>query len=56
VALPPVKSSRWATAIRSVSSATSALFTDSRPPAQRYHAKRPAYLENGLMSREMHRL
>ena len=56
VALPRVKTSRWAMAIKSVSSAMSALFTDSRPPAQRYQARRYVYLENALMSREMHRL
>lgn len=56
VALPRVRPSRWAMAIKSVSSAMSALFTDSRPPAQRYQARRHAYLENALMSREMDRL
>jgi hypothetical protein len=56
VALPRVRPSRWAMAIKSVSSAMSALVTDSRPPAQRYQARRCAYLENGVMAREMHRL
>ncbi len=56
VALPRVEPSRWAMAIKSVSSAMSTLFTDSRPPAQRYRARRYVYLENALMSREMDRL
>ena len=56
VALPRAKPSRWAMAIKSVSSVMSALFTDSRPPAQHYQARRYAYLENALMSREMDRL
>ncbi|MGZ5378839.1 MAG: hypothetical protein ACXWD8_12705 [Mycobacterium sp.] len=56
VPLPRVKPSRWAMAIKSVSSVMSALFTDSRPPAQHYQARRYAYLENALMSREMDRL
>ena len=56
VALPRVEPSRWAMAIKSVSSAMSALFTDSRPPAQRYQARRSVYLENAVMSREMDRL
>ena len=56
VALPRVKRSRWAIAIRSVSSVMSALSTDSRPPVQRYQARRSAYLENAHMSREMNRL
>jgi hypothetical protein len=56
VAPPRVRPSRWAMAIKSVSSAMSALFTDSRPPAQRYQARRSAYLENALIAREMDRL
>jgi len=39
-----------------VSAAVSALFTDSRPPAQHVQARRYAYLESALMSREMARL
>lgn len=55
-ALRPVKVSRWATAMKSVSGAMSALFTDSRPPAQRCVAGRYVYLENAVMGREMYRL
>jgi hypothetical protein len=55
-ALPHVQPSRWAMAIKSVSGVMSALFTESRPPAQRYQARRYVYLENALMSREMDRL
>jgi hypothetical protein len=56
VARPRVKTSRWAMAINSVFSAMSALFTDSRPPAQRYQPRRSVYLEDGVMAREVHRL
>jgi hypothetical protein len=56
VAPPRVQTSRWATVINSMSSAVSALFADSRPPAQRYVARRSVYLENGVMAREMYRL
>jgi hypothetical protein len=56
VARARAKTSRWATAINSLSSAIGALFTDSRPPAQRCVPRRSVYLENGVMSREMHRL
>jgi hypothetical protein len=56
VALPRMRPSRWAMAIQAVSSATTALITDSRPPAQRYRARRYSYLENAQMSREMDRL
>ena len=56
VALRPAKVSRWSIAIKSVSGAMSALFTDSRPPAQRYVARRYVYLEVASMSREMYRL
>ncbi len=56
VALPRVKTSRRAIAINSVSSAMSALFRASRPPAQRYVPRRSVYLENSVMAREMHRL
>jgi hypothetical protein len=56
VALPRVQPGRWASMAAAVSHAMSALFTDSRPPAQRYRARRFAYLEDALMSREMGRL
>ncbi|MGO4444960.1 hypothetical protein AB4Z42_16530 [Mycobacterium sp. 2YAF39] len=56
VALPRVKPRRWVIAIKSVSGAMSALFTDPRPPAKRYTPRRYMYLENGVMAREMHRL
>jgi hypothetical protein len=56
VALPRVRPGRWAMAIKAVSSAVRSLFTDSRPQAQRYQARRYGYLENALMSREMYRL
>lgn len=55
VAQPGAKVNRWATAVESVSSALSAMFS-SRPPAQRYVASRYAYLEDAMMSREMDRL
>ena len=48
----PTRVSRWAVARRSLS----ALFTESRPPAQRYVARRFVYLENAIMGREMYRL
>jgi hypothetical protein len=51
-----VETSRWASAINSVSTAMSALFTDSRPPAQHYVPRRSVYLENGVMARAMYRL
>lgn len=56
VAPRPVMVNRWAAAMKSVSGAVSALFTDSRPPAQRHVPKRYAFLENALMGREMDRL
>jgi len=56
VTLPRVRPGRWAVAVKSVSAAVSALFTDSRPPAQHVQARRYAYLESALMSREMARL
>ena len=56
VALRPGKVSRWATAVKSVSGAMSELFADSRPPAQRYVARRFVYLEDAVMGREMYRL
>lgn len=56
VAVPRVRPSRWSLAATSLSSAMSALVSASRPPAQRYQAKRYVYLENALMSREMDRL
>lgn len=56
VALPRVRPSAWATAVKAVSGAMSALTTASRPPAARYKARRYVYLENALMSREMDRL
>ena len=56
VALPRPKTSRWAMVIKTVSNTMSDVFIDSRPPAQRYVAKRFAYLENAVMSREMYRL
>jgi len=34
----------------------SALFTDSRPPAQRCVARRCVYLEDSVMGRAMYRL
>jgi hypothetical protein len=55
-ALRPAKTSRWATARRSLSGAVSALIPESRPPAQRYVARRYVYLENAAMGREMYRL
>ncbi|MDG5484264.1 hypothetical protein [Mycolicibacterium gadium] len=56
VALPSVRPTRWSVAMKSLSQAMSGLVPDSRPPAQRYRARRLAYLEDGLMSREMGRL
>lgn len=56
MALPRVAPSRWGMAIKSVSGVMSALFTDTRPQAQRYQAGRFGYLENALMSRELNRL
>ena len=56
VALPRVRPSHWSVAVASVSSAMSAMVSASRPPAQRYQARRFVYLENALMSREMDRL
>jgi hypothetical protein len=55
VALPLVKPSRWVMAIKAVSHAMGALF-ESRPPAQRYQARRFVYLEGATMSRELDRL
>jgi hypothetical protein len=54
--LPSVRPSRWSVAMKSMSQAMSGLVSDSRPPAQRYRARRLAYLEDALMSREMGRL
>lgn len=56
VALRPMKVGRWTVVRRSVSGAMSALFTDARPPAQRYVARRYVYLEDSVMGREMYRL
>ena len=56
VALRPARASRWATAMEMVSGAVGAIFTDSRPPAQRYVARRYVYFENAMMEREMDRL
>lgn len=56
VALPAVRTRRWATAIKSVLKAMSAPFTDSRPPAEHYVPKRYIFLEDALMGREMDRL
>jgi hypothetical protein len=53
-ALRPAKGSRWITAMKSVSDALGALLT--RPPAQRYVARRFVYLETAAMGREMYRL
>jgi len=55
-AMPRVRPSRWSVAVKAVSHAMSAVFTDSPPPAQRYRARRYTYLEDALMSREMGRL
>jgi hypothetical protein len=55
-ALHRAKTSRWAAVVNSVSTAMSALFTDSRPPGQRYVPRRSVYLENGVMARAMYRL
>ena len=52
VALRPAKVGRWAVMRRSMS----ALFTDSRPPAQRYVPRRSVYLEDSVMGRAMYRL
>ena len=52
VALRPAKVGRWAVMRRSMS----ALFTDSRPPAQRCVARRCVYLEDSVMGRAMYRL
>lgn len=56
VALPRVRRGRWMMAIKALSDTWSAVFADSRPPAQRYKAGRYAYLEDSMMSREMTRL
>ena len=56
VALPRQRTGRWAAAIKAVSATMSAVFMDSRPPAQRYVARRIVYLENAVMAREMYRL
>lgn len=56
VTLPSVQPSRWSVAMKSVSHAMSGLVSSSRPPAQRYRARRLAYLEDAAMSREMGRL
>ncbi|AEV75558.1 hypothetical protein MycrhN_5080 [Mycolicibacterium rhodesiae NBB3] len=55
-ALQPAKVGHWATAMKTVTDTMSVLFTESRPPAQRYVARRYAYLENAVMGREMYRL
>jgi hypothetical protein len=56
VAMPHVRPSRWSIAMKSASEAMSGLLHPSRPPAERYQARRSVYLENALMSREMGRL
>jgi hypothetical protein len=52
VGLRPAKVGWWAMMRKSMS----ALFTDSRPPAQRYVARRCVYLEDSVMGRAMYRL
>jgi hypothetical protein len=52
----PARVSPWSAAKQSVSGVVSALCVHSRPPAQRYVARRFVYLENAVMGREMYRL
>lgn len=57
VALPPAKTRRWIDAVHAAGDAMRALFAASeKRPAKPVYPKRHAWLENGLMSREMDRL
>jgi hypothetical protein len=56
-ALPPVKTRRFSDAVHAVvGSVRTWLVSAAQPPVPQRYPKRHVWLENSLMSREMHRL